>query len=492
MFCYSVIIAEMVSEHRLHGIVSILLYTLFCTLASFHAFSRIKISKIPRNKKFKIKIGPPFHLKHVYQLKLLLIILLKALLIQFSHASIDRHHSFQSFFNTSTGDYYNETYRLYCYFCLTTHFQLSIVSAARTHKQIIMLLLLISGDIHPNPGPNMSHRHTCRLCTACVRVNERVICCDVCDAWFHVNCGRINSTFSRFEGSRVSWICERCDSSNFSQTLFSSSLTIECNNYFSPISNLRQVGCMYSHLDNHQIITDRQHGFRKKYSCTSQLLTLVHSLAESINSKGQTDVIFLDFSKAFDKVSHKKLLIRLQRYGIHGENLSWIKDLLFRRTQKVVMDGEESNACNVLSGVPQGSVLGPVLFLLYINDIITDVDSKINLFADDCALYREIKSAEDASALQNDLDRLYRWSCDWDMDFNVTKCFSMSVTLKRNFIASQYYILDDLIEKVQSHKYLGVYISNDMRWNKTVDLVVGKANRSLGLLRRNFLLAHSK
>ena len=129
---------------------------------------------------------------------------------------------------------------------------------------------------------------------------------------------------------------------------------------------------------------------------------------ESINSKGQTDVIFLDFSKALDKVSHKKLLIKLQRYGIRGENLSWIEDFLFGRTQKVVMDGEESNACDALSGVPQGSVLGPVLFLLYINDIITDVDSKINLFADGCALYREIKSAEDASALQNDLDRLYR------------------------------------------------------------------------------------
>ena len=153
----------------------------------FSRFSRIKISKFPQNKKFKIKIGPTFNLKHVYQLKLLLITLFKALLIQFSHASIDRHHSFQSFFTTSTGDYYNETYRVYCYFCLTTHFQLSIVSAARTHKQIIMSLLLISGDIHPNPGPNMSHRHTCRLCKACVRVNERVICCDVCNAWFHVS-----------------------------------------------------------------------------------------------------------------------------------------------------------------------------------------------------------------------------------------------------------------------------------------------------------------
>ena len=86
------------------------------------------------------------------------------------------------------------------------------------------------------------------------------------------------------------------------------------------------------------------------------------------------------------------------------------------------MDSKESRACDVLSGVPQGTILGPFLFLLYINDIITDVDSKINL-AVDCAFYREIKSGEDASALQNDLDRLYRWSCDWDMDVNVTKCF---------------------------------------------------------------------
>ena len=89
----------------------------------------------------------------------------------------------------------------------------------------------------------------------------------------------------------------------------------------------------------------------------------------------------------------------------------------------MVMDGEESNPCNVLPGVPQGSVLGPVLFPVYINDIVTDIDSKVNLFADDCALYREITSEEDAAILQRDLDRLYKWSCDWDMHLNVTKCY---------------------------------------------------------------------
>ena len=91
---------------------------------------------------------------------------------------------------------------------------------------------------------------------------------------------------------------------------------------------------MYAHLENHQIIIDRQHGFRKKYSFTSQLLTLVHSLAESINSKGQTEIIFLDFSKAFDKACHKKLLSKLQICGIRGENLSWIKDLLLEGRKK--------------------------------------------------------------------------------------------------------------------------------------------------------------
>ena len=96
---------------------------------------------------------------------------------------------------------------------------------------------MISGDIHPNPGPNIPNRHICSLCNACVRVNERVICCDVCDAWFHINCARRNCSVSSFKDSRVSWICERCDTPNFSQTIFSPTFTVHSNNYFSPISD---------------------------------------------------------------------------------------------------------------------------------------------------------------------------------------------------------------------------------------------------------------
>ena len=1021
--------------NKLRGAVSIILITLFSIVETSRVLFLFRTRKSNRIKTFKIKISLTSKSHNFYQRKLLFTISLKILLMQTNHAYSSMHPSSQIHFLNSNGAYCNVTYQVACFVSLNSHFQSFFVPQAKNRMKLIRLLLLISGDIHPNPGPNTPQRHTCRLCSAHVRVNERVICCDVCDAWFHTSCVRMNLTVPDFDASRVSWICDRCGSPNFSQALFSPTFPFESKNYFSPIADffgtpvacsspislvnsrphstdlslnsmgplnvlaanvnhflakklelnqymidhdidiliasetkiddsvqdaelgledfeiyrkdrdqngggvligvkktlksirldietncelvlvklltvnstpaiigafyrppssppcieeihkgllaipnlhrcnfllcgdfnlphidwsknclkqnpsypgesrllldtmvdfglsqlvnfptrqsnildlvlsnkefsvgdikscpgvsdhdmlmfhfyakpqklvsrarkiylyhkadrtrlkqgvrdayfemisrqshvsvenlwsffkntlhklrddfvpcklaksnsnlpwvnvsvrreirkkerlfkrakrsgnhidfasfktqrkkvkhvikkahddyvdsyilndfgkkpkkfwkyikakrysntkikcltkngqtftetkeilntlnttfyeafsrtstpssinelsgqvnasfpdmpkidisssgiqalidgldsnkapgpdnisprllklipeeasrclkiifetslrksevpqdwkkaivtplykkgaksdpknyrpvsLTSIPCkllehiiksaMYAHLENHYIITDRQHGFRKKYSCTSQLLTLVHSLAESINSKGQTDIIFLDFSKAFDKVCHKKLLSKLQACGIRGENLSWIEGFLFGRSQKVVMDGEESISCDVLSGVPQGSVLGPVLFLIYINDIVSDIDSKINLFADDCALYRVITSTKDALILQKDLDKLFRWSCDCDMDFNVTKCFSMTVTSKRNIIANEYYISDDPIEKVQSYKYLGVYICNDLRWNKTVDLVVGKANRSLGLLRRNF------
>ena len=166
---------------------------------------------------------------------------------------------------------------------------------------------------------------------------------------------------------------------------------------------------VYRHLEQHNLITEKQHGFRKHFSCTTQLLFLVHNLCQDINSKGQTDIIFLDFSKAFDKVSHNKLLQKLKHYGVRGEIHSWIRSFLSSRTQTVVMDREKSTPCEVLSGVPQGTVLGAILFLIYINDIVDGVQSNINLFADDCALYRRIDSQEDCRIVQEDLSLLHKW-----------------------------------------------------------------------------------
>ena len=152
----------------------------------------------------------------------------------------------------------------------------------------------------------------------------------------------------------------------------------------------------------------------------------------------------------------------------------------------VVMDGEKSFPCDVLSGVPQGTVLGPILFLIFINDIGERLNSNINLFADDCALHRNIRSEEDSYILQNDLKMLYDWTKRWKMEFNVSKCYSLTVTLNKNKIQTNYRINEELVENVNSYKYLGVYISSKMQWNETVDHMVSKANSTLGLLKRNF------
>ena len=142
----------------------------------------------------------------------------------------------------------------------------------------------------------------------------------------------------------------------------------------------------------------------------------------------QTDLIIMDFAKAFDKVPHRRLLHKSDYYGIRGSTHKWINSWLSWRTQKVVLDGQASDPVPVLSGVPQGSVLGPILFLIFINDLADNIRSSVPLFADDCVLYRNIHSIQDCFILQEDLTSLGQWEADWQMKFNVDKCHTMRVT----------------------------------------------------------------
>ena len=157
-----------------------------------------------------------------------------------------------------------------------------------------------------------------------------------------------------------------------------------------------------SHVETHQILSDMQFGFRKRRSAELQLLQTIHDLSFNLNNRGQTDIILLDFSKAFDKVSHQLLLFKLEHYGIRDNILNWISSFLPDRTQRVMCEYCISDSVDVLSGVLQGSVLGPLLFLIYIDDILQHVDSTCRLYADDCILLSKIESAHDVM-LQNDL-----------------------------------------------------------------------------------------
>ena len=134
------------------------------------------------------------------------------------------------------------------------------------------------------------------------------------------------------------------------------------------------------------------------------------------------DAIYPDFKKAFDKVPHKRLVSKLEMYGIRGEVKRWIASFLKDRTQRVSVNGHVSNWADVTSGIPQGSVLGPVLFVIFINDLPDAVKSVVRIFADDTKLYGKASSSEDRAIIQEDLNRLSEWAEDWQLKFNTSKC----------------------------------------------------------------------
>lgn len=240
-----------------------------------------------------------------------------------------------------------------------------------------------------------------------------------------------------------------------------------------------------THFNNNNILTDSQHGFRKRRSCETQLLLTVNDLAKGLDKNQQIDGILLDFSKAFDKVAHSRLLQKLDHYGVRGNLLAWISDFLTGRSQQVVLEGASSNVSPVTSGVPQGSVLGPLLFLTFINDLPSRVKSTARMFADDCLLYREIRSQEDAHILQQDLDNLQKWEQDWQMTFNPDKCEVIHITTKRNPIIHKYNIHQTELKSTNKAKYLGVTITPDLSWKTHIDNVTKKANSTMAFLRRN-------
>ena len=192
---------------------------------------------------------------------------------------------------------------------------------------------------------------------------------------------------------------------------------------------------IYSHLDKYKILTEQQHGFRGRRSCKTQLIDTINDFVTTLNRPGQTDAIFLDISKAFDTVPLHRLYCKLAHYGICGYTLTWIKELLTGRSQQVVVNGKYSNSAEaVTSGVPQGSVLGPLLFICYTNDIVYKISSTIRLYADDTLIYRNIHSEADVSVLQSDLNTVLKWAEDWQMTFNPQKTEFLRITNKHNSI----------------------------------------------------------
>ncbi|KAL8614243.1 hypothetical protein ACOMHN_026460 [Nucella lapillus] len=246
---------------------------------------------------------------------------------------------------------------------------------------------------------------------------------------------------------------------------------------------------MMGYLDSRRILTDRQHGFRKGRSCETQLLEFVDEIVGHMEGGGQVDILIMDLTKAFDKVNHSLLLHKLHRYGVQGHTNRWIASFLQNRQQAVVVNGSCSEFVPVRSGVPQGSVLGPFLFLAYINDLPDNLTTNSRLFADDTAVYNRVCSTHDQDVLQQDLHRLADWEMSWDMQFHPAKCNTLPVTRKRRPLQFNYQLHDHHLEVVDSAKYLGVTLQNKMDWEDHINSIWTKANQVLGFLRRNLKIS---
>ena len=243
------------------------------------------------------------------------------------------------------------------------------------------------------------------------------------------------------------------------------------------------------HLDKNCIICKNQHGFTKNKSCLTQLLSHIEFILQSLLNNKDTDVIYLDYAKAFDKVDHEILLHKLYTYGIRGKLLMWLKDYLADRSQTVVINGKPSTPVQVISGVPQGTVLGPILFLVYLNDINLCIkDSVSSSFADDTRLKKSICNTIDTTLLQNDLNNAVTWSEKSNMVLHQNKFELLSHRADQSHQLDElpfypeftHYTTNDgnIISPSNAVKDLGITITNDLSWSKHISIVSNSARKT--------------
>ena len=249
--------------------------------------------------------------------------------------------------------------------------------------------------------------------------------------------------------------------------------------------------CVRDHVMNHLIeqalIKDSQHGFVKNRSCTTNLLQFLERMTKEVDCKRDMDIIYLDFAKAFDKVPHDRLIDKMKAHSIEGNVLQWVKNWLADRRQRTVLNGQASEWGTVGSGVPQGSVLGPLCFVIFINDLddsVADLVSIINKFADDTKVGKVITSQSDVADMQQALNLLVDWASRWGMEFNVKKCKVMHIgnTNPR----ATYSMTGADLDKTTAERDIGVKVQSNLRPTQQCVEAAQRANVVLGQITRAF------
>ncbi|XP_073516627.1 uncharacterized protein [Phyllobates terribilis] len=260
---------------------------------------------------------------------------------------------------------------------------------------------------------------------------------------------------------------------------------------YRPVSLTSVVGKLFEgflrdaiveYLNDNNCLTQYQHGFMRDRSCQTNLIAFYEEVSSQLDRGESVDVVYLDFSKAFDTVPHKRLVYKMRMLGLGDNVCKWVNSWLSDRKQRVVINGVSSGCVRVTSGVPQGSVLGPILFNIFINDLVEGLHSKIAIFADDTKLCKVVNTDEDRAQLQEDLDKLGSWAKKWQMGFNADKCKVMHMGKKNS---SHPYILNGKpLGKSDMEKDLGVLVNGKLNWSAQCQAAAAKANRVMACIRR--------
>ena len=267
-----------------------------------------------------------------------------------------------------------------------------------------------------------------------------------------------------------------------------------CPSNFRPISLLSGVGKIqerivfkniHNYFNENNLLNKYQSGFLPNHSTTLHLIDIYHQICQTFDNNQYACMVFCDVSKAFDRVWHKGLLFKLKEYGINGALLNWISDYLDNRKQKVVIKSCHSNTKLITAGVPQGSVLGPLLFLIYVNDRSDRLLSLTRLFADDSSLFYSASSIQDIEGIINyDLRILGNWAAQWLIKFNPLKTVAELFTLKHVYSFPHLVFENTQIEFVENHKHLGLTLSNTGKWNCHIDNIAKTSSKILGIMRQ--------
>ena len=246
--------------------------------------------------------------------------------------------------------------------------------------------------------------------------------------------------------------------------------------------------CVYKYLHNfvisNNLITPHQSGFTKGDSTVNQLLYLSDEIARALDDGKEIRSVFFDISKAFDRVWHGGLLHKIQNFGIKGKLFDWIKSYLSDRSQKVILNGKSSNIIKTNAGVPQGSILGPFFFLIFINDIVLEVNCNIKLFADDTSIYVIINNPLiGAEKLNENLSKVHAWSEKWLIKFKPSKTETLTISRKNDIYHPPLIMNNTTINEVNKHKHLGLILSKNGKWIDHTTEIIEKSSRKINILR---------